>query len=531
MSEFCENCGEHLGFIKNYNFFCYKCCNYKKIDEDICINECEIKLVKLRENFRRVIVNENIERHLSTFMNLSELSCKFHSSPDQYNLNHKIKREFVYLNIYNLVVTTIGLNWIIEDLNHYSNKLSSLYSERPLQILQDWINFFRKKIFLENELGFFIENETGVIYFYYTKTWVLYEKSLSQFGFVEPEYISDDLDLLHGSLDQMKKFEKDKDILKKFVEKDFSLRLISSLYDVYPDRLNKLFSFEDILYDDSGMIPYALQRIYNYFDTKRSHDFEEVRNSGKPLFIKTSYADLIQSIPELPWFDKIFNLLLISSQFNPVSFPFLVKLRGDVYILPYRTRLAYIFMNEKLNHLKNHNELSKQYELRFQNLVSDILSRNGVEIKDTISNIERINIINKKSNTFEIDILGTFGDKILIIECKSIRMTPFYNLIPYRKNRESQILHFNSQFTDRIKPWILENFKKKTNSKYIEIECRKLFTNKIVLNFPEIFHNIQEEKILGLYITQLNERFKNRLDIKQIYFKNIKKVLIDIDKL
>ena len=387
MSEFCEYCGEHLGFIKNYDFFCYKCCNYKKIDEDICINECEIKLVKLREKFRRVIVNENIERHLYTFMNISEFSCKFHSSPSQNNLNLKIKREFVYLNIYNLVVTTIGLNWIMEDLNHYSNKLSSLYSELPLQILKDWINLFRKKIFLENELGFFIENETGIIYYYYTKTWVLYEKSLSQFGFVEPEYISDDLDLLHGSLDQMKKFEKDKDILKKFVEKDFSLRLISSLYDVYPDRFNKLFSFEDILYDDSGMIPYALQRIYNYFDTKRSHDFEEVRNSGKPLFIKTSYTDLIQSIPELPWFDKIFNLLLISSQFNPVSFPFLIKLKEDVYILPYRTRLAYIFMNEKLNHLKNHNELSKQNELRFKNLVSDILSRNGNEIKNPTSQI------------------------------------------------------------------------------------------------------------------------------------------------
>jgi len=148
-----------------------------------------------------------------------------------------------------------------------------------------------------------------------------------------------------------------------------------------------------------------LQRIYNCYDDKRSHDLDDFKNTGKPLFFKTNHSSLRQSIPELPWFDKMFNVLLFASQFNPISFPMLIKFRQHVYILPYRTRLAYILMNEKINHMKSHGELSKQYELRFQNLVKDILSRNGVKIKDPISNIDRINIIDKKSNTFELFLM------------------------------------------------------------------------------------------------------------------------------
>ncbi|KKN31891.1 hypothetical protein LCGC14_0819350 [marine sediment metagenome] len=525
MSDFCNQCGEPLGFILNYEFFCYNCSIYKKLEIKKCLNRCETELTNLREQFRNTIVNENIERHFYNFMNMSELACKFHSSPDPYELNSKIGRAFVYLDISKFVVTSIGLNWILEDLNYIGTELPALYSEIPLEILKNWLILFRKKIFLENGLGFYIKNEIDNYFFYYTKEWVSYGKSLSQFGFIEPEFLLDDLDLIHGSLDQMEKIEQDKEGLKKFVKKDFSLRLISALYDVYPNRTDRLFSFDDILYDDTGMIPYALQRIYNYYDDKRSHDLDEFKNTGKPLFFKTNYLSLTQNIPELPWFDRMFNSLFLTSQFNPTSFPMLIKIKQNVYILPYRTRLAHIFMNEKLNHMKSHGELSKQYELRFQNLVMNILSRNGVKIQDPISNIDRINIIEKKKNTFEIDILATLEDKILIIECKSIRMAPFYNLIPYRIERENQFLHFSDQFLNRIRPWIYENLRNTSESKVIEIICRQRYKDKIILSFPQGYHNLRKENIIGLYITQLNEKFKTKSNIMQIYFQDLKEVV------
>jgi len=105
MSAFCESCGEPLGFILNYDFFCYSCNTYKKLDIKKCLNKCENKLTDLRDQFKNTIVNENIERHLHNFMNLSEFVCKFHSGTDPYGLISKIERDFVSLDIYKLVVT------------------------------------------------------------------------------------------------------------------------------------------------------------------------------------------------------------------------------------------------------------------------------------------------------------------------------------------------------------------------------------------------------------------------------------------
>ena len=148
MSDFCEQCGEPLGFILNYEFFCYNCSDYKKLDINKCLNRCETKLTNLRELFRNTIVNENIERHLYNFMNMSELTCKFHSGPDHYGLNSKIERDFVYLDIYQLVVTSIGLNWILEDLNYYLPKreflsnIVGIYILLNMTIIRDSVKVF-----------------------------------------------------------------------------------------------------------------------------------------------------------------------------------------------------------------------------------------------------------------------------------------------------------------------------------------------------------------------------------------------------
>lgn len=106
-------------------------------------------------------------------------------------------------------------------------------------------------------------------------------------------------------------------------------------------------------------------------------------------------------------------------------------------------------------------------------------------------------------------------------------MSPFYNLVPDRKRRESQFLRFETQFNNQIKPWLIENLKKPPENRFIKVNCRKRDLSKISIHLPENFYNISEKKIIGLYITQLDEYFKNDSDIIQLYFKDLEDYLIN----
>ncbi len=69
---YCNKCGEPLGFIKDYEIFCYKCDGYKELNESDCIVECEKRLIELRRKFRNEIINGDAKKYLTIFLILGE---------------------------------------------------------------------------------------------------------------------------------------------------------------------------------------------------------------------------------------------------------------------------------------------------------------------------------------------------------------------------------------------------------------------------------------------------------------------------
>lgn len=212
-----------------------------------------------------------------------------------------------------------------------------------------------------------------------------------------------------------------------------------------------------------------------------------------------------------------------------MSFPLLVRFQDRLLITPTRLQIAYMLMDEKIRHKQIHKQLNQEYEINFQNKIQDILSKLKYIVQDPFTSENWANIIDKKKNTFEFDILALNYDLIIVVECKSIRMSPFYNLVTDRRRRESQFLKFETQFNNKIKPWLLENLKIPPKDGFIKVNCRKRDLSEITLHIPKTFYNISEEKIYGLYITQLDEYFKKESDIIQIYFKNLEDFIKNID--
>lgn len=294
---YCSKCGEPLGFIENYEFFCYKYNNYKKLDESSSIVECEKKLFELRTKFREEITKGDVKRYLISFLNLGEGI----RSSDSFNLSPTIpqtgEKELIHWNLLNLVVSNLAINWILEDLNYKCHDFSN-FSTNIVMILREWLILYRKKVFLENKLGTFILDKEGKKYFYYYKIWVLYNDSLSQFSIIDPERFE------QQELEQLTKvlFEKEKEsgYIEKYAKTDFPIGLMSLLYHIYPNKNDRIFSFNDILYDDTGMIPYAINRISTYYNDKRALTYTELGETEKPYFVIRNYNELISETNELP---------------------------------------------------------------------------------------------------------------------------------------------------------------------------------------------------------------------------------------
>ncbi|HDZ18081.1 MAG TPA: hypothetical protein ENH75_07325 [archaeon] len=192
--------------------------------------------------------------------------------------------------------------------------------------------------------------------------------------------------------------------------------------------------------------------------------------------------------------------IFVSSQKNPMSFPLFVEFGNEIYISPTRLRIALRLIKQKLIHAHESNFLSKNFEIEFQKKVVSILKDKGIETEDPISNIELINLKDKKNDTFEIDILGYDEENIYIIECKSFHPHPFYMLKEGRGRRKLNLKRFSSKFTENIKPWLINRLNIKPINGSITIQCyqQEIRTKKgrpFQFSLPERFMNISPKKI------------------------------------
>ena len=280
-------------------------------------------------------------------------------------------------------------------------------------------------------------------------------------------------------------------------------------YVQYPNLSDRIFSFEDILYFPI-VIDYIGLIIDKYKD-KRARSPEEWSREN-PYFLNIDFNQIKRDISEIEWNDHLYYHI-VASQHNLLSYPLLIEYKNKIIVSPTRLKLAREMMFERLIHNTISGYLSIIYENQFQKEVLDILNESDCIIIDPINNDYWIYISDKKRSTFEFDIMALFKKYILIIECKSFHPTAFYHLKDAVSRREERVEHFYEQYPKKIKHWIINNLKKKSKGEFIRINCRtkeigSKKTKKFNINFPKEFNGIDENYIIGLYITQYKECFK-----------------------
>jgi len=513
----CEVCGEPLGEIQEERgtFFCYKCAGFNKLDINRRIDQINEKLLLLRDKFKKSVLNGYTDKYFCNYLTLGE--AIFNTDSIEYCAQiPDSNEEVVHINFLFFVIANIALKWILEDLNLKTND-SNVYSKEIFGIPIEWQSEFLKKIYLKNGLGFFIKKDDKEV-FYFTQMLDYYHQSLNSFGLIEPNQIPEEKK--SEIIDILLEKEKDEAYIQRIINFDLPLFFVCMSYLQYPNIEDRIFTFEDILFDPS--VIQIISDIQSYYKDKRPTTPKECED-GQKYFIVKKIEDLRNELSHIKW-NETLEHYIIASKSNPLSFPLLIKYKDDIVITPTRLKIAYEMMFEYFVHNMISSTLSRIFEENFQNTVKDTLKEH-FDIIDPFHHYTWENIIDKKNNTFEIDIIGYKEDYIIVIECKSFHPTPFFHLKDARKRREEQFNHYVDKFNNNIKPWLIESLKNKPKKGLIKINCRKIMknrkSNKFVLNFLEKFHLVDENHILGLYITQINENFTSFSNIIQVYFEEL----------
>ena len=521
----CSICGNPLGFSKlgSREYYCYKCENYERLTTSDCVQSCNRNLKKLRESFRDLVLHGDAKRYLKSYLNILETIFVSDQNEIAPNLDVKRKIEVLPYNQPFFITMSLAIKWILEDINYKTKQDGDFSQEKATNILIQWFTLFLQKVLLENDLGTFISKlNSNQKVFYYYQYFDFYQDSLDEYSnFSKGELTPQNYD--EKIAKYLENRNNPEDIIE-FVKFDFPLTYICSLYNLYPNTEDRMFSFKDIAADYG--VPIILKKIIDIYDVKRSLNFDDLKLPGKNFFATTNFEQLRLDISNIHWSPDIFYSIFVTSKRNPMSFPLLIEFSNEIYVSPTRLKIALRLMKQKLIHEKQSNFLSEYFEVDFQNKVLSKLTDMGMKTVDPISNLELVNLKDKKNGTFELDILGYDSENIYIVECKSFHPHPFYMLKEDRERRKLNLLKFKSQFLEKIKPWLIEGLNKKTLNKHITIQA---YQNKpqakkgkpFQISLPKRFMNVTPKNIVSLYVTQLNEIFPDVQTVHQLYYKDL----------
>jgi len=521
----CSICGNPLGFSKlgSREYYCYKCENYEKLAAVDCVQSCNRDLKNLRDSFRDLVLHGDAKRYLKSYLNILETIFVSDLNEIAPKLDIERKIEVLPYNQPFFITMNLAIKWILEDLNYKTKQGGNFSQDKASNIMVQWFTLFLQKVLLENDLGIFVSKlNSNLNVFYYYQFFDFYQDSLDEYSnFSKGELTPENYD------EKIAKFIEDRnnpeDIIE-FVKIDFPLTYICSLYNLYPNMEDRMFSFTDIAADYG--VPIILKKIIDVYDVKRSINFDDLKLPGKNFFATTNFGQLRLDISSIHWSLDIFYSIFVTSKRNPMSFPLLIEFGNEIYVTPTRLKIALRLIKQQLMHEKQSNFLSEHFEIEFQNKVLFQLADRGLKTVDPISNLELVNLKDKKNGTFEIDILGYDNENIYIVECKSFHPHPFYMLKEARERRKLNLLRFRSHFLERIKPWLINGLKKNPINNHIPIQgyqnnIRTKKGNSFQISIPKRFMNISPKNIIGLYITQLNEIFPKVQTVHQLYYREI----------
>lgn len=536
----CKVCGNpkgHFGF--NDQCICYKCNGYELISSQ------EAKLLihrnkrRIREEFRKISIKADIFYCLKLFLSIGEtffineengLSIR----PDLKNQN---KNNILIIDPRRIAIANIGIKWLLEDSLVHSQKIvpwNVNIGTNLMNLVRTWLDWNRKEKLsdIRYRLGFFVseDNKTS---FYYTRQYDFYLDSLKKFNITEPsEEFSEEM------IDNVFKLHKDlfhnPDKLRKYVRDEYPAIISTVLNSYYTDDVIRPFSFDDLLDKNHKkmskflskcnpelreflrrkkrkfpeLILALLEKLYSFYDNKRPTSEENITKDGFIVVrdLKKLTADINQGSLLIPPFQDS----IISSPQNYHNYPFIIEYNHNFIISPSRLWIGYRLLHYAFQKDRINNQLAKKYEKESMKEIENCLKKHGVII------------VGKEIHTckkgIELDLIGYYNEYILIIECKSFHPSPFFMM---RKNRR-----YNDQFRrklmniEKIKDWMFQKLSKahpnKGKFRIYGYDSKNKRASELI--FPLKYNNIEKNKILFLYITQIKEYYEeNRGDIIQVW--------------
>ncbi|MBD3211071.1 MAG: hypothetical protein GF311_00560 [Candidatus Lokiarchaeota archaeon] len=541
---FCKKCNKLKGnFGDESNFFCYNCQGYKLVDPIESQLIIQRNKERIREEFKKLSTKSDILYFLKLFLSIGETFFIDDLKEVLIGKNNPRKNKILKIDPSRIAITNIAVKWLLEDSNDKSDEIgpwNSSYCVNMMNLIKIWLDWNRKEKLSDRryKLGFFISKGENV-QFYYTQQYKFYLDSLEKFNILNS---FEDID--EENIKRVRKLEKEylknQNELEKYVKDGYPVIISTILNSYYTDEVIRPFSFDDLL-DHNGMklkelISNSPEKV-GKFIVKKKNRYPELLLAFLETLYKYYYEDsfvskkeidkdglvIIRDLNQLKMDIKrgmllipLFESEIITNPRNIHDYPFIVEYNGNFIISPSRIWIAYRLLHYALNQNRINTELAIKYENESMREIKSKLKSHGVKIIGE-------EIKKKKKGSFEIDLLGYYKNYILIIECKGFHPSPFFML---RSNRR-----YNDQFQKKIdkskeiKKWIYENLKH-GNIKNDKIEVNAYDEKRkspIKLKFPKKFNNINKEKLIYLYITQIKEYFEMDDDnnVIQVWFGDL----------
>jgi len=537
----CDRCRNPKGhFGSNNEVFCYKCAGYEILNSEDTKALIQRKKRRLREEFKNIAIKSDIFYCLKVFLSIGESLISDNNSnpilkPDKNNQNP------VIIDPRKIVIANLGVIWLLEDsLDHSSNIIpwDKSYCTNLMYLLRSWLDLSRKEKLSEvrYNLGFFI-SKNGNTTFYFTQQYDFYLESLNRFGIVSPNKI-ESCKIKHV-LEKFKKLEINPLKLKKFVRDEYPVLIATILNAYYPEEVIRPFSFDEMMdFNDEKLSKFLskcnsnlvdhlvdkkmkfpelllglLKSLYAFYHNQRVISLDKITKDG--FVVVRDLNKLTEDLNAGKLVIPPFKDYIISSRRNLHTYPFIIEYNNNFIISPSRIWMGYRLLHYALNKDKINTELAKKYEKEAMIDIEKRLRKKGVEILGK-------EIKPSKNKGVEIDFIGCFCEYILIIEIKSFHPSPFFIM---RKNRR-----YNDQFKEKLikidntKTWIIDILcrpSSKDRNIIVDVYDQKN-REPTKIEFPYRYHNINQDKILYLYITQIKEYFEqSRNDIIQVWFEDL----------
>jgi len=519
----CIKCGSQKGhFGDDTKIFCYKCSGYKIVSQEESKILVKRRKLRLREEFKRIAIKSDIFYCLKLFLSIGETIISENNNPIR-NSNTD-SQNIIIIDPRRIVIANLGVKWLLEDsIDHKPDTIpwNASYCTNMMNLLRTWLDWNRKEKLADGryKLGFFVAKNSANS-FYFTQLFDFYMDSLRKFGITSPDDIN--IDEFSNMLEKLKKLERNRENFKSYIRNEYPVLLSTMVNSYYTEEVIRPFSFDYLMDENNSKLEEVLshpklrmkiddlkkekhkftrlflallEKLYEFYYKLSPKSINDSQKDG--LVIVRNITQLNQDLSQEKLLIPLFKDYLISSTKNFHQYPFIIEFGGNFIITPIRLWIGYRLLHYALNKDKINSDLARKYEDESMQVIENKLKEHGVEIfgKEIKTS--------KKGN--EIDLFGCYQDFILIIECKGFHPSPFFMM---RKSRR-----FNDQFlekmkiVDKLKNWIVSSLTNlKSRYEYIELT---VYDNKnkeqIKLKIPQKYCEIDRDKILYLYITQIKE--------------------------